>query len=293
MEALGDGEAGAQRWEIREGAQYLCERMAADAQARANVQFQLLLQCAVVGVDTHSGTGAVVSCQIGDQHRTTTRELRAKRVIFAMSPALIHQQGIVLNPSLSAEKMQLCQSMISDACVKVIFSYRTAFWNDARGSHPSSTISQATATSFGPVHNIFMGRVCCQPALVCLCTGDSALALHDCTADERIRQVVAQLERMYGPAAASYVACFEEDWQSSSFSGGCFAGVFPPHAPLVDHWSAMHTPHGGIVHFASTETSIRFYGYIEGAILSGERAAREVIESLYYKHTVSLVAVRG
>ena len=43
--------------------------------------------------------------------------------------------------------------------------------------------------------------------------------------------------------------------------------------------TALRQPHGH-VHFASTETSLRFYGYMEGAIQSGERAADEVIESL-------------
>jgi monoamine oxidase len=281
IEALGDGDAGAQRWKLLKGAQHPCERMAQRAQACANVQLQLLLQCKVVGIDIQDGTSAVVSCQVGDHDQVTTQQFHAKRVIFAASPALIHPQRIAFNPPLSAEKAQIYESMGSGACVKIVVVYHTAFWkDDAHGGLPSSTISEAHSSSFGPVHNIFMGNVCCQPALVCLSTGDCALALHKCTSEERIARVIAQLARMYGPAAASYEACFEEDWQSSSLSGGCFAGVFPPHAPLLDHWSELQTPHANVVYFASTETSMHFYGYIEGAIRSGERAAREVISSL-------------
>jgi monoamine oxidase len=36
----------------------------------------------------------------------------------------------------------------------------------------------------------------------------------------------------------------------------------------------------GDIHFAGTETSTAWNGYMEGAVLSGERAAREVLESL-------------
>jgi monoamine oxidase len=36
----------------------------------------------------------------------------------------------------------------------------------------------------------------------------------------------------------------------------------------------------GRVHFAGTETAVEWTGYLEGALESGERAAREVVRGL-------------
>jgi monoamine oxidase len=53
--------------------------------------------------------------------------------------------------------------------------------------------------------------------------------------------------------------------------------LFPPGVwTSVGH--VIRSPEGR-VHFAGTETATRWNGYIEGAVLSGERAAREVLAS--------------
>jgi len=36
----------------------------------------------------------------------------------------------------------------------------------------------------------------------------------------------------------------------------------------------------GNIHFAGTETSAVWNGYMEGAVLSGERVAREILETM-------------
>jgi monoamine oxidase len=59
---------------------------------------------------------------------------------------------------------------------------------------------------------------------------------------------------------------------------GCYAGVFPPQ--ILSHYgSELRTPFQHI-HWAGTETSVHFMGYMEGAVLSGERAANEVLSSI-------------
>lgn len=45
---------------------------------------------------------------------------------------------------------------------------------------------------------------------------------------------------------------------------------------LTQTSTALRTPHG-LVHFAGTETATHHVGYLEGALESAERVAREVI----------------
>jgi monoamine oxidase len=48
---------------------------------------------------------------------------------------------------------------------------------------------------------------------------------------------------------------------------------------LVDFGEALREP-VGVIHWAGTETSTFWNGYMDGAVRSGERAAKEVLESL-------------
>ncbi len=48
---------------------------------------------------------------------------------------------------------------------------------------------------------------------------------------------------------------------------------------LTRDGEALRAPVGGI-HWAGTETALEFTGFMEGALESGERAAREVLAEL-------------
>ena len=58
-------------------------------------------------------------------------------------------------------------------------------------------------------------------------------------------------------------------------SRGCSVGHFPP-GVLTNFGPALREPVGRL-HWASTETATAWYGSIEGAVRSGERAADEVL----------------
>ena len=184
--------------------------------------------------DLVDGGECVVTCTV-DGSPTPTNFV-TKRVIFAASPALIRKLPIVFQPPLPLEKVRLYDSMVMGACVKIVVLYRNSFWMSTQPEQHSS-ISKAWEANFGYIHNIFLGKVSCYPSLVCLSTGDSALALSKLTTSERKQAVLAQLSRMYGPEAADCVAYYEEDWPSNEYSGGCFAGLFPAGSPLLDTWS--------------------------------------------------------
>jgi len=70
------------------------------------------------------------------------------------------------------------------------------------------------------------------------------------------------------------------EWSKDEYSGhGCPCTVLPPGVlskvgggSLREQWND--------VHFAGTETAGEWKGYMEGAVRSGERAAKEVIKDL-------------
>lgn len=69
------------------------------------------------------------------------------------------------------------------------------------------------------------------------------------------------------------------EWTTDEFAGwGCPCTALTPGAlDTVGH--AMTTPFNSL-HFVGTETAPQWKGYMEGALLSGERGAKEVVSNL-------------
>jgi monoamine oxidase len=94
---------------------------------------------------------------------------------------------------------------------------------------------------------------------------------------ERRRAVLAGLANLFGSQAKSPVAYFETDWSSDGWSTGCVSPL--PRNVLTRFGPALRAPVGGI-HWAGTETSEIWCGYMDGAVRSGERVAAEVLAAL-------------
>jgi monoamine oxidase len=70
----------------------------------------------------------------------------------------------------------------------------------------------------------------------------------------------------------------ELDWSAERYSGGCYGALLAP-GVLSDYGPALREP-CGLVHFAGTETATVWAGYMDGAVRSGERVAREISAAL-------------
>ena len=67
----------------------------------------------------------------------------------------------------------------------------------------------------------------------------------------------------------------ELDWSAEEWTRGCYGAHFPC-GVWTQYGPALREPCGRI-HWAGTETSSVMYGFIDGAVRSGERAAAEVL----------------
>ena len=82
----------------------------------------------------------------------------------------------------------------------------------------------------------------------------------------------------FGPEALTPIRYLDHSFMNEEWSRGCYAGV-----PGPGLWTtlgpALRQPIGRI-HWAGTETSDIWNGYIDGAVRSGERVARKVLEQV-------------
>jgi monoamine oxidase len=87
-----------------------------------------------------------------------------------------------------------------------------------------------------------------------------------------------QFAQFFGEEARHPRDFVQFSWTSEVWNRGCPVAVLGPRT-LVDFGTALREPVGRI-HWAGTETSTYWNGYMDGAVRSGKRAAAEVLAAL-------------
>ncbi len=112
--------------------------------------------------------------------------------------------------------------------------------------------------------------------LTVITEGPVARQIGKLSAEERRKVVLDAVAERFGDKALSPVDYLEQNWAIERYSGGAMISHTPP-GVLTEFGPALREPCGRI-HWAGTETSAKMYGFIDGAVRSGERAAAEVIQ---------------
>jgi monoamine oxidase len=210
-----------------------------------------------------SATGVIVASDRGNLH--------CKQVIVALAPTLAGR--IDYEPGLPALRDQLTQRVPQGSVIKFEAVYPKPFWR-AAGLNGYSNSDRP------PIHFTYDNS---PPSgspgvLLGFVTGADARRLGTQGAAARRRTVLASFARLFGSAAAHPRTLIEHNWSNEVWTRGCYSGSMPP-GVWTDFGSALRAPVGRI-HWAGTETSEVFNGYMDGAVRSGERAAGEVAGEL-------------
>ena len=197
--------------------------------------------------------------------------VRARRAIVAVPPALAGR--ITYEPILPGARDQLTQRLPQGSVIKAQAIYDEPFWR-AEG------LSGIAADSGSPASfTVDNSPVDGSPGvLVGFIEGDHARQLGRLDPSDRRRIVLESLGRSFGPRAASPRDYVELDWSEEQWTRGCYGAHFPP-GVWTQYGSALRQP-VGLIHWAGTETSSVWNGYMDGAVRSGERATAEVLEVL-------------
>ena len=268
MASLGDGEDGLQKWKLRGGMIQVVHSIKQDlltrgATIQTNSPVETVLDMGQYGIGLGIRGGGMIRCD---------------RVVFALSPQLIAK--LTFTPELPEDRLDLGCAFIPGKTIKIIISFDHPFWLCDDQKEVSDLAMEAFIN--GPIHNLFHSNAGAdsKPALVGLITGAAAEACESLSDQELQDSILQQLQVMYQLAGSktlltptTFVA---KRWGLEQFSGGCFAGVCPPNGSLVRLGHLLRAPQGRF-HWASTETATKFYGYMEGALLAGKRAADEVV----------------
>jgi monoamine oxidase len=257
LELLTDAEGGAQQDRVVGGTQLISLRMAQEL-GEGLMELSNPVRRIEWGRD-----GVVVH---GDR-----LDVRGARVIVAAPPTLAGR--IAWDPPLPALRDGLSQRMAQGSVVKCMAIYERPFWRELG-------LSGALTSVTGPVSVGFDNS---PPdgspgVLLGFLEGRAARAAADLTRPERRELVAECFGRIFGPEAAEPIDYVDRAWGAEEWSRGCYGGFMPPGA-WTSVGPALRRPTGPI-HWAGTETALVWNGYMEGAVRSGEDAARAALETL-------------
>lgn len=213
--------------------------------------------------------GAAVRKVVQDSEgvRVTTDggDFEGRFLIIAAPPGPISR--VVFEPPLPAARDGLQQRMPMGNIIKVIVAYREPFWRADGFSGQVATDDDTLGLALDDTQSGDQG------VLLCFIEGRHALEMSAAGKDVRKQKVIDSLVRFFGPKAADYIAYEDNDWMLEPFTHG-YVGHMPP-GVMTRFGHALREPCGRI-HWAGTETATEWAGYIEGAVRSGIRAAKEV-----------------
>ena len=249
---------GAQQDRIVGGSQLIAERLAQRLTGRIQTGWAVR---AITGTDTDRVA----------VHGTDGTVRHARRVIVTVPPAVLGQ--IIFAPALPVERVALLQRMPHGNVVKFNMVYETPFWRRAGLSGQAfsdtrtiSVVYDNTPAAGGP--GVLLG----------FAEGRHGSVFVRLDPEDRRAAAIADLRTYFGPEAADPVAYLDHDWTADEWTRGCY-GAFGTPGALTRYGRALRDPVGA-VHWAGAETAVRWTGYLDGAVESGQRAAVEVTRAL-------------
>jgi monoamine oxidase len=251
-----DTRGGAQMWRMKGGSQILCLKMA------HHLGHRVILDSPVRRIEQHRHGVTVHS------HRRT---VHADHAIVAIPPTLAGR--IEYEPRLSPARDQLTARVPMGNLIKAAAVYDEPFWRDAG-------LTGSAVSYEGPANVTFddSPENASKGVIFSFIGGDEARHYTPMPLADRKAAVLANFTKYFGNKAAKPVDFFETNWTRHRWTRGCPVGIYGP-GTMTDYGHTLRRP-AGRIHWAGTETSAYWNGYMDGAVRSGERASREVLDRL-------------
>lgn len=190
------------------------------------------------------------------------------RAILAIPFAVLRHVEI-LKP-FSQAKQRAIRELHYDSAAKILLQCRRRFWEEDEGIQGGWTVSDL------PIRNLFYfgaeGQTRRGILLASYTWGEDARRWGSLPSRERIVQAIENVAQIHPQIRAEFEVGLDKVWDEDEFAGGAFALFDPGQQSLL--YLDIIAPEGRI-HFAGEHASLT-HGWIQGAIESGLRVAKEV-----------------
>jgi monoamine oxidase len=196
--------------------------------------------------------------------------IEAREVLVALPPATAAKLDFIpALPSMIGKALGVWES---GSVTKILVRYATPFWRE-RGLCGMVMWRDLPGLFACDASTDFE-----HAALIVFIGGPLALRWRTLGETAFRAEVTAKLVGALGPDAGDIIDFSSRDWTHDRWSGGAYSDLIVDVAAR----DAERTIRAGAgpIHFASSELSPSFPGYVEGAIVVGRIAAREIVSEL-------------
>ena len=222
---------------------------------------RVVLNAPVRRID-QTASGVTVVCDQGTYE--------AKRVVVAIPPQLA--TAIIWDPLLPAIQDAMRRRMTLGTLTKIHAVYPEPFWRKDPGVGMALKIGGVVPEMFDNTPHEG------TPGVLLGFHGGHAWTKYAGHPGRRRAGALADFAQAFGKRALHPIDYFEQDWTTEQWSRGCPVSVVAP-GVVTEFLPHLIVPFDR-VHWAGTETATYWNGYMDGAISSGHRAAREVLTAL-------------
>lgn len=264
MTMRSDSKGGGQHLRFRQGTQSLSKGLAA-----ALTPGSLFLSHPVARIEQTASGPCVVTTASG-------KHFFGSKVIVSVPTPLY--KTIAFSPPLSDDKREVVTQTSLGFYAKAHVVYSTPWWRErglnglTQAMNGPISITRDTSSDADGVY-----------ALTCFIVGANGEKWSRLAAAERKALVLKNLDSIYGTQCPEPTAYVDKEWRSEKYSQGCPCPVVPNEA--MEAWERDQWKPEGNFFFVGTETSPVWRGYMEGALESGERGAKEALAAFATEST--------
>ncbi len=212
----------------------------------------------------HNAAGVIVTfLENGSQ-----QQLTSERIIIAAPFTCVRH--IEFAPALSEQKMKTIRALSYGQILKAPLQFRERFWLKAKGERRRSLTGL-----IGSVYEATGGQPGPRGLLTAYIPDKSGMEIARLGVDDRLKKILAAVTELHPEAGRYFEGGAVKWWQEDEWAGGTYAYFRPGES--VSLRPRIAEPEGRI-HFAGEHTA-SWQGYMNGAIESGHRAAREAQEA--------------
>jgi len=251
-----------QRYHVRGGNDQIVQRLASRLDERIATSERLV-------AIARRGDGR---CRLTFARDQSTHDEIADRVILALPFTLLRQVDLAL-AGFQPRKLKAIRELGMGRNTKLQLQFSERLWErhnangETRVEGAFQTSWEATRAQVGPAG-----------ILNCFSGGSTATRAGEGETDERAREALADLERaLPGLSSLWNGRAIRNAWERYPWTLGSFSLLKPGQYTTLN--GVLHEREGN-VHFAGEHTSEDWSGYLNGAVDSGQRAAKEVAAAL-------------
>ncbi len=203
-----------------------------------------------------------VTYQQGESNRTISS------AFAILAVPLTTARSIDFHSSLPSAYQQMVNEVSYGAVTKVLIQYRNRFWEERGWNGRLTTDTRIGMTWHATSH------VDSEDGIITVYTGgEPAAKLSALPDEERIQLAVAEIEKLFPGSSQQIEHTATIAWSNEKFTRGSYMALAP--GQVTAHWEALMTPAGRL--FFAGEHATAIQGYMEGAVESGQRAARTIL----------------